>query len=252
MTEMPREKTEVREKHPLTNQFGEGASRALLLEVYRRLYAGYGPQGWWPGESRLEIVIGAILTQATAWTGVEKALSNLNAAGLLSVLALKDIPEAELATMLKPSGYFNAKARKLKAFIVHLWNNYSGDLDLFLSGGTVELREELLSIYGIGEETADDILLYAAEKPSFVIDTYTRRVLQRLELAPGGESYRAYQEVFHRVLPPDAALYNEYHALLDRHAKGTCRKEPRCAGCCLLELCPTGRFSIDTSNAANL
>ena len=248
----PGERTEGNEKHSVTNQFVEGASRALLLEIYRRLYARYGPQGWWPGESRLEIVIGAILTQATAWTGVEKAISNLNAACLLSVQPLKDIPETELATLLKPSGYFNAKARKLKAFIVHLWNYYSGDLDSFLSKGTVELREELLSIHGIGEETADDILLYAGEKPSFVIDTYTRRVLQRLGLAPEGESYRAYQAVFHRALPPDVSLYNEYHALLDRHAKETCRKEPRCGGCCLLELCPTGKISVDISNTSNL
>ena len=216
------------------------ADEATLLRIYRRLYQRYGPQHWWPGDSRLEIVLGAILTQRAAWTNVEKALSNLKTAGLLSIATLGSIPEAELATLLKPSGYFNAKARKVKAFISHLWDNYDGDLEAFLSRDATGLRVELLSIHGIGEETADDILLYAAVKPSFVIDSYTRRIFTRLGLAPGDQSYAAFQELFHRVLPADAALYNEYHALLDRHAKETCKVQPLCRGCCLLELCPTG------------
>ena len=231
---------------------GEVASSDALFEVYRRLYAHYGPQHWWPGESRLEIILGAILTQAVAWTGVERALANLKTADLLSTQALRDVPEDALAAMLKPSGYFNAKARKVKAFINHLWGSYGGDLESLLSKEAGELREELLSIHGIGEETADDILLYAAEKPSFVIDTYTRRIFKRLALSPDGESYREYQAVFQRGLPPDPSLYNEYHALLDRHAKEACRKEPRCVGCCLLELCPTGKDLIDMATAGNL
>ena len=227
-------------------------SEALLLEIYRRLYERYGPQHWWPGESRLETVLGAILTQATAWTNVEKALTNLKADDLLSTRALRDIPEDKLAALIRPSGYFNAKARKVKAFIHHLWGSYGGDLEPLLSKEAGDLRRELLSIYGIGEETADDIVLYAAAKPSFVIDTYTRRVLKRLKLAPRNESYQAYQALFHQNLPKDAALYNEYHALLDRHAKETCKKEPRCRDCCLLELCPKGKLSIDTSNTRTL
>ena len=229
-----------------------GDNGALLLEVYRRLHAHYGPQHWWPGESRLEMILGAILTQATAWTNVEKALSNLKAAGLLSIQALKDIPEAELAAMIKPSGYFNAKARKVKSFIDHLWDNYEGDLDTFLSQEATELRGELLSIRGVGEETADDIILYAANIPSFVVDGYTRRILNRLGLAPDRESYRSYQDLFHHGLPADVVLYNEYHALLDRHAKETCKKEPLCGACCILELCPGAKISIDTASHRNL
>ena len=227
-------------------------SEALLLEVYRRLYERYGPQHWWPGESRLETVLGAILTQATAWTNAEKALTNLKVGDLMSTRALRDIPEDKLAALIRPSGYFNAKAGKVKAFIHHLWGSYGGDLESLLSKEAGDLRRELLSIYGIGEETADDIVLYAAGKPSFVIDLYTRRILKRLDIAPRNESYQAYQTLFHQNLPRDVALYNEYHALLDRHAKETCKKEPRCRGCCLLELCPKGKLSIDMSDTQTL
>ena len=215
-----------------------------LMEIYHRLYQLYGPQHWWPGESRFEIVIGAILTQNAAWTNVEQALNNLKAAGCFSSHALRDVPEEELAVLLRPSGYFNIKARRLKAFINHLWEGYQGDLDLLLAKDGSELRKELLSIYGIGEETADDIVLYAAEQPSFVIDAYTQRILQRLGLSPKEKSYWAYQGLFHRALPADASLFNEYHALLDEHAKETCKKEPLCEGCCLLEMCPTGKSRI--------
>ena len=228
------------------------ANGSVLLDIYHRLLARYGPQHWWPGDSRLEIVLGAILTQSTAWTNVEKALTNIRGAGLLSVQQLKKIPRDRLATHIRPSGFFNAKTKKVKAFIDHLCKNYGGDLELFLSKEMYELREELLSIYGIGEETADDILLYAAAKPSFVIDSYTRRILKRLRLAPITESYQAYQGTFHQNLPAESALYNEYHALLDRHAKETCKSEPLCGGCCLLELCPTGRAYVDTPESKNL
>lgn len=218
-----------------------------LLELYQRLHERYGPQHWWPGESRFEVIIGAILTQGTSWTNVERALSNLKASGCFSPQQLWQIPEAELATLLKPSGFFNAKARKLKAFINHLWDHYDGDLEELLAKEVSGLRAELLSIHGIGEETADDIILYAAAKPSFVIDSYTRRILKRLGLAPARETYKEYQGLFHRGLPLDAPIYNEYHALLDRHAKETCRKQPLCGGCCLRHLCPTGRFLLTQS-----
>ena len=226
-----------------------------LMEIYRRLYEHYGPQHWWPGDSRLEIVLGAVLTQFTAWGNVEKAMDNLKAAGVLSTHALRDIPEDELAVLLRPSGTFRTKARKVKALVGHLWQRYGGDLDRFLSRDTEVLREELLAIHGIGEETADDILLYAAEKPSFVVDAYTRRILGHLDLAPDQETYAAYQELFHRALPKDVPLYNEYHALLDRHAKDTCRKRPLCAGCCLLDICATGLRSpglVDMPAGRNL
>ncbi len=212
----------------------------LLLSIFHRLLEAYGPQGWWPANTKLEVVLGAILTQSVAWRGVERALANLEEAGCTSTEALQAIPEADLAQLLRPSGYFNAKARKVKAFIEHLWEHYGGDLDAMLSKDAVELRPELLSIYGIGEETADDIVLYAAGHPSFVIDSYTRRIMQRLRVAPHRNTYADYQAVFHDGLPADAGLFNEYHALLDQHAKATCRKEPLCSSCCLLDFCPTG------------
>ena len=224
----------------------------VFLEMYRRLHARYGPQHWWPADTALEVILGAILTQAVAWTGVERALVNLKDAGLMSVHALRACSEERLAGLLRPSGYFNAKARKLKAFIDHLSDRHHGDLASLFSGDTGALREELLSIHGIGEETADDILLYAAGRPSFVIDSYTRRILGRMGLAPDGDRYGDYQRVFHEALPPEEPLFNEYHALLDRHAKDACRKVPLCEGCCLLDLCATGMASVDTLGARNL
>jgi len=216
--------------------------RTILETVYSRLYQEYGPQHWWPGDGPLDVLLGAILTQSAAWTNVEMALANLKAAGCWSLPAIHHMPQDELAAIIRPSGYFNAKARKLKAFASHVESNYGGDLDRLLALSLAPLREDLLSIHGIGPETADDIILYAAEKPSFVIDSYTRRIVGRLGIAPKGmpETYDGHQDLFQRHLPPDAAMFNEYHALLDRHAKETCAKTPRCAGCCLLEICATG------------
>ena len=213
---------------------------ALLPRIYVRFLEEYGPQGWWPAATPLGVVLGAILTQSVAWRGVERALNNLESAGCMTVEALRDIPEADLADLVRPSGYFNAKAKKIKAFIHHLVDHYDGNLDAMLSRCTEELRPELLSIHGVGEETADDIILYAAGQPSFVIDSYTRRIMKRLGLEPSNEKYSSYQAIFHGNLPSDAEMFNEYHALLDQHAKAVCRKEPQCASCCLRDLCPTG------------
>ena len=189
------------------------------------------------------MVIGAILTQAAAWTNVETAMRNLTQAGCRSLEAIHRLPVDDLAMIIRSSGYFNAKARKLKAFAGHVVNRYGGDLSAFLSQELGPLRVELLSIYGIGPETADDILLYAAGKPSFVIDTYTRRIVQRLGVfvQEKEDSYGNYQALFHDNLPHEAPLFNEYHALLDRHAKEACAKTPRCEGCCLKDICATGR-----------
>ena len=216
---------------------------SLLLDIYERLYATYGPQGWWPGDGPFDVVVGAILTQAAAWGNVEKAISRMKALNCWSFEAIHARSEAELAEIVRPSGYFNAKARKLKAFAAHVCQRYGGSLPTALSGETGKLRRELLSIYGIGPETADDILVYAAGRPSFVIDAYTRRILDRAGVSPGRrqDRYHEYQALFHASLPADAALFNEYHALLDRHAKDTCSRVPRCGECCLRELCTTGR-----------
>lgn len=215
----------------------------LLQEIYRRLYKAHGPQHWWPGEGPFEVIVGAILTQSAAWTNVEKALASMRTAECWSFDAIHSIPEADLAAIVRPSGYFNAKARKLKAFAAHLAENYHGVLETLLAKETGVLREELLSIHGIGEETADDIVVYAAEKPSFVIDSYTRRIIDRMGLTPDAKNpkYSDYQDLFHENLPADTPLFNEYHALLDRHAKDPCAKrEPRCGSCCLAEMCATG------------
>ena len=217
------------------------------MEIYDRFYTAYGPQHWWPGEGPFEVIAGAILTQSAGWTNVEMALANMRAAGCWSLESVHQTPEAELAELVRSSGYFNAKARKLKAFAAHVAVNYQGDLDRFLAKPTGPLREELLSIHGIGEETADDILVYAAGKPSFVIDTYTRRIMDRMDIAPAlalvgtRPKYSDYQAVFHDNLPHEPQLFNEFHALWDRHAKEACAKTPRCQGCCLLDICATGQ-----------
>ena len=209
-----------------------------LLDVYRRLLHAYGPQNWWPGDSLFEIIVGAILTQATSWTNVEKAINNLKDAKILSPEGLRDVPTNELAALIRPSGYFNVKARRLRAFINHLWDNHDGNLDAMLNTDVPTLRQDLLSINGIGDETADDILLYAANKPNFVIDAYTRRILERLGANGDACSYADYQRLFHQSLPADARLFNEYHALLVQHGKDVCRPTPQCENCCLLEICP--------------
>ncbi|PKB73767.1 MAG: hypothetical protein BZY75_00260 [SAR202 cluster bacterium Io17-Chloro-G7] len=214
----------------------------LLQKVYRRLYTHYGPQRWWPGDGPFDVVVGAILTQAAAWSNVERGIASLKEAECWSWPAIYNIPVDHLAQIIRSCGYFKAKARKLKAFAQHVMENYDGDLASMLSQNLPELREELLSIHGIGRETADDILVYAAEKPSFVIDTYTRRILRRMDLIPleGKVSYQACQSLFHENLPGDPGLFNEYHALLDQHAKEVCVKAPKCEGCCLKDICPTG------------
>lgn len=215
--------------------------RFYLQEVYRRLYNAYGPQGWWPGDGAFEVCIGAILTQAASWNNVERAMDNLKMAGVLSPAGLRALPLEELAHLLRPSGYFTVKARKVKAFVEHL-SRYNDDLEAFFGKETTVLREELLGIYGIGEETADDILLYAAGKPVFVVDAYTIRIFQRLGLIGERATYRQVQSIFMNHLPPDVPTYNEYHALLVRLGKEVCRKrEPLCGACPLLGLCPSGQ-----------
>ena len=214
-----------------------------VTDVYERLFERFGRQGWWPGDGAFEVIVGAILTQAAAWTNVEKALANLKAAGVLSAVGVASMPEGELAELLRPSGYYNAKARKLKAFVELLEREFGSNLDRMLGCPTEVLRERLLSTYGIGPETADSILLYAAGRAVFVIDAYTRRVFTRLGVAPERDSYEAWQGLFMDSLPAEAGLFNEYHALIVRLGKEHCRREPTCGGCPLLDVCATGRGS---------
>jgi endonuclease-3 related protein len=225
-------------------------TREALLDIYRRLDAAYGPQGWWPGGSPFEIVVGAILTQAAAWANVEKAIDNLKAAGVLSPRRILKTPVDDLAGLVYPAGYYNAKARKLKAFVEMLFKRHSGDLDRLFALPLSELRRELLATHGIGPETADAVILYAAGRPRFVIDAYTRRVFGRLGLAPARDDYGSWQRLFEDALPPDAPLFNEYHALIDRHAKTFCRKKPLCDQCFLREACSYGRPPMGRRGAA--
>jgi len=208
-----------------------------LLIIYNRLYNCYGPQHWWPAETPFEVIIGAILTQSAAWTNVEKAIRNLKTAGALSPATIRNLTTDELARLIRPCGYYNAKAGKLKTFVSWLGHHYRDNLDTLFANGVGPLREQLLSIRGIGEETADSIILYAAAKPVFVIDAYTRRIISRIGLLPPAAGYDTYQAYFMNNLPGDTRLFNEYHALLVNLAKQACRKQPLCSECCLNDLC---------------
>ena len=209
----------------------------VLLDIYYRLVARYGPQYWWPAQEPFEMIVGAILTQSAAWRNVEKAITNLKAAKVLSPAALRRLSLSEVAALIYPCGYYNAKALKLKSLASWLGKYYDDNLNNLFIGNTDHLRQQLLSIHGIGEETADSIILYAAHKPVFVIDTYTRRIINRIGLAPASNSYITYQALFMNNLPTDAGLFNEYHALLVCLAKDACRNYPLCQQCCLNSIC---------------
>ena len=219
------------------------AERDLILEVYRRLMAAYGPQGWWPGaEEPLEVCIGAILAQNTAWRNAERALARLKDAGVMSIAALAALPPDELTELLRPSGTFRSKSLSVQAFVAHVGRRYGGDLARMLARPMGALRKELLAIRGIGPETADDILLYAAGHPSFVIDAYTRRILTRIGVRIHRDTYEAWRAFFMDRLPADVPLFNDYHALLDRLGSRVCLKRvPRCLQCPLQPICATGR-----------
>jgi endonuclease-3 related protein len=202
-----------------------------LTEVYQKLYSEFGPQHWWPADSAFEVVIGAILTQNTAWTNVEKAISRLRSEKLLSARRLYNADINTIAGLIRPAGYYNLKAARIRAFLETLFTVFAGKLPLMFSLKTGVLRERLLQIKGIGPETADSILLYAAEKPVFVVDAYTRRLLLRHKLIEQEATYQQIQSLFEENLPRRRALFNEYHALIVRLAKEFCRKKPLCNGC---------------------
>jgi endonuclease-3 related protein len=213
------------------------STQSTLLHIYDLLLAEYGPQHWWPANGPFEVIVGAILTQSTAWVNVEKATDNLRAAGALTPAALSSIATDKLANLLYSCGYYNAKAKKLKAFVQHLFDNYTDNLDSIFDQDIVDLRRELLDIHGVGDETADSIILYAAEKPIFVIDAYTRRIFARLGFREADDSYANLQTFFMKNLLRDTQLFNEYHALLVNHGKNVCKKIPLCKSCCTEALC---------------
>ncbi len=213
-----------------------------LRGVFQRLLADHGPQHWWPGNSPFEVMVGAVLTQNTAWINVERAIANLVANNALSPHAIEAADATQLAEWLRPSGYFNIKAKRLRSFCV--WYLQSGGYDVLKDVPTVPLRNTLLAVHGIGPETADDILLYAFERPVFVVDAYTRRLFARLGYIEGDEPYDRIRLAFEQALGEDVVLFNEYHALIVAHAKDICRVKPRCSACGLNSTCPAARKGI--------
>lgn len=218
-------------------------NRERLTAVYGRLLDCFGPQHWWPGETPFEVMAGAILTQSASWHNVELAITSLRKAGKLSPSGLRDTPFDELAKYVRSSGYYNAKAKKLKELAIWL-GGYGDDLRKAFEGDLNEKRHELLGIHGVGPQTADSILLYAAAKPVFVIDAYTRRIIDRIGMAPLEDTYDAFQRLFTSNLEAGAAYFNEYHALLVKLGKDVCRKKPLCPVCCVRRLCDYGRSAI--------
>jgi endonuclease-3 related protein len=203
----------------------------ILTDIYNTLYNYFGPRHWWPGDTPFEIAVGAILTQNTNWANVEKAILNLKKNKTLNAWALHKMPRAGLAALIRPAGYYNVKAKRLKNFLAFLADNYKGNMSRMKSGDLSVLRAELLAVNGVGPETADSILLYALEKPVFVIDAYTKRILQRHGIVSGNVTYHEMLEIFHENLTREVQLYNEYHALFVMLGKDYCRPKPKCRGC---------------------
>lgn len=204
-----------------------------ILDIYTLLFRHFGQQHWWPGETSFEVAVGAILTQNTSWSNVTKAIANLKEAGVLSPEGLSSLPLSDLALLIRPAGYYNLKAARLVNFLKMIDRYYDGSFDAMLEAETEELRDHLLSVKGIGPETADSIILYAAQRPVFVVDAYTHRILFRHGLIEEEIDYHGLQERITASLPQDdVALFNEYHALLVRTGKEFCRKsKPLCGQC---------------------
>src|SRR6267143_2465872 len=224
------------------NGSADGASlapTAALRTYYDALFAAYGPQHWWPGRTAFEIIVGAILTQNTSWSNVEIAIRNLRREKLLTPRAIEDVSFDHLAQLVRSSGYFRQKAKKLKCFVHFLRSEYGYSIARMFRTPTVVLRGKLLSVHGIGPETADSILLYAGKHPVFVVDAYTRRLLERHQMATPTQGYEEIRRLFERTFPGDAPLYNEFHALIVRTGKEYCRtRNPRCSECPLHSFLP--------------
>jgi endonuclease III related protein len=256
-------RNELRRREPRMKPSPSSTGRQLR-RIYDALYRRFGPQGWWPGRTRTEIVVGAILTQNTSWKNVEQAIARLRAVNMLDWAALRDVPVEKLAELIRPAGYFNIKAARLKHFVTWLWDEHGGDFDSLVNvasacGGPSargvaqphaavsrsvdDLRAELLAIKGIGPETADSILLYALDYPTFVVDAYTARVTVRHQLIDAPVEYAGLKALFEDHLEADARLFNEYHALLVAVGKEFCKPRAQCSGC------PLERFDHDAGLA---
>jgi len=207
----------------------------VLCNIYKKSYSALGPQHWWPANGPFEVMVGAILTQNTNWSNVEKAIDNLKTAQALTAVAINTMTVSRLAGLIRPAGYYNVKTKRLKSFVDFYIKKYGGRVGNLKKCKTPVLREELLNVHGIGPETADSILLYALEKPVFVIDAYTKRILSRHGIMDDSETYDSFQALFQNVLPLNVELFNEYHALFVRIGKEFCKPTPSCSGCPLSE-----------------
>ena len=217
------------------------ALAARLMTIYQCLLDHFGPRHWWPAETPFEVVVGAILTQNTAWRNVEYAIANLRGAGALTPAAVLALGPSELEILVRPAGFFRQKTARLQGLVRYLRDRHEGDLQGWLKQPLAALRTELLSLPGIGPETADSILLYAGGRPSFVVDAYTRRLFGRLGLLTGVEPYDQIRALFMGALPAEVALFNEYHALIVAECKSYCRKTPLCRSCPLFQHCPAAQ-----------
>ena len=215
-------------------------NKARLMQLYSSLRKRFGYLGWWPGETRDEIIIGAILTQNTSWKNVEKAIAGLKENGLLELSKLSSAAIGRIEQSIRPSGFYRQKARRLKGLAAYITSNYK-NLDGFFSSETGELRKKLLSLDGIGNETADSIILYAAGKPVFVIDAYTKRIMERVYGIDKEMGYEELQKLFMSALGHDTRLFNDFHAQMVELGKNYCRKKPLCAECPARELCNFAR-----------
>jgi endonuclease-3 related protein len=223
----------------------------MMYKVFQRLRDAFGPQHWWPGDGPFETMVGAVLTQNTSWKNVERAIANLRDAGLLSPRAIHETPVEELAELIRSAGYYRVKARRVQNLVRFLFDHYGGSLEAMLATGKDTLREQLLSINGIGPETADSMVLYAANLPTFVVDTYTARVLKRHGWIEPEADYDTIKDYFENELTEEVSLYNEFHALLVRVGNLHCRKDPRCDACPLFDLLPPGG-PLDLSDGSGL
>jgi endonuclease-3 related protein len=211
----------------------------ILHDYYHALFREHGPQSWWPARTRFEVIVSAILVQNTSWTNVERAIVALRRERLLTPAAMERVPQEKLEQLIRSSGYFRQKAKKLKEFVGFLRNRYDGSLDKMFHAPTAVLREQLLEVHGIGPETADSILLYAGTHPVFVVDAYTRRVLERHQLVHAKATYEEIRQLFEQSLPNSASLFNEYHALIVHTGKHFCKtRDPQCAACPLRSFLP--------------
>jgi endonuclease-3 related protein len=212
--------------------------RKKLASIYRLLFRAYGPQHWWPGETPFEVMVGAVLTQNTSWSNVEKAIANLKREGVLTFERLIKVSPEKLALLIRPSGYFNIKAKRLRHLLMFIHTQYSDNLTSMFAADPTQLRQQLLEVNGIGPETADSILLYAGGKPFFVVDAYTRRIFSRQGLIADNADYHAMQGFFMNNLTRNASFFNEYHALIVRIGKEHCKKvRPICNGCPIHRQC---------------